>query len=1312
MNRYGSSAPSSIQIKSGLSQLVNCDIVAHSNHYALSSKKLAEYTAREMVRKDLLGIIAQAIHDSESDSRGDWRYWFWNQDRILRELRIALLLGNVRSFERFVDEYKKRSADPDHLGNPLHCICCVPMDARWLLSLKTEIFQICASYIIGYSISSFKNLHVSQLIELVRFREKKFQEKPPDFLCLNIARWYLLAGESKNAEQRVSEVKGAEASVLKTWLDHARRPEEPSEAFEPIARVMRDNTLFQGIEGPLCALMLLAGKSSAEQTMARALCTRGASNASRPMIRSVYGLIGLYCDVLRGQKLDTSRIKHLIEELSDSSVLWFSLFEGLVLHWLSDRADISLQARIDALASAAKGCGLCWIHDEAASLLCKLEVAEQQQGQQKLLEAKTETHTESRSVSKEGALVSLISPEYGWERTLKALALFGAGNLPAATSRGESEGRIAWIVDLESDGSIAKIEAREQKQCKDGNWSRGRSISRRRLGQLDTHIHASTKDIEIGRVLAEDDLIHAAISDGGYRPKKLRAMLILVGHPSVFRKGQARPIEVSRSEPQLSIRTLDDDLSEVTLHPTVGADAVAGDLRVIDEGDRLALHEFSEEHIRIGQLLGQGVVVPPSGRDLLVGSIQGLSPHLNIVSDIDGIETDVRSVKPDSRPHFLCSPLNEGIEIRLRVRPFETGGPCFAASEGPLIVVAKFGAESKQCTRDLKQEKQLAQQALEHCPGLIDLAIWDETIAITDPELSLEVLAELNALGKDAALEMLEGSRVSINRNLGIDDLSLKVTSGIDWFDLDGELKVDEGLSISLQALLEFEKNSRSRFIPVGPGQYLALTEQLRKKIQAINNVSEPSKDGTRMSKVASLSAPDVFEEISDVEIDKDFREHQAKIRKIGNREFKIPKALHAELRPYQREGYVWMARLASWQLGACLADDMGLGKTVQALAILLKFASGGPSLVVAPTSVVPNWISETNRFAPGMKIRELGSYSRKEREKVIRNLKKKDVLLCSYGLLLRESKILADKNWACVVMDEAQNIKNHQSKRSLAARKLKADFRLATTGTPIENNLSELWSLFRFLVPGLFGPLDKFFARFIAPIEKHQDAQVQEELRALVQPYILRRLKSEVLKDLPDRIESIRWVELKGDELALVESIRAESVNKLKAKQDKEELDPIQILAEISRLRRAVCNPRLVLKKSTIRSSKLDTITEILHEAREGGHRTLLFSQWVGHLRLIREILDREEWKYLYLDGSTPLKARKKTDRRFSDWRVRSVLYLAQGGRMWSESDCCRLCDSLRSVVESAGRSPGFRSSASHRPEQGREYLQGTCTR
>ncbi|MGU8764621.1 DEAD/DEAH box helicase [Clostridium perfringens] len=388
-------------------------------------------------------------------------------------------------------------------------------------------------------------------------------------------------------------------------------------------------------------------------------------------------------------------------------------------------------------------------------------------------------------------------------------------------------------------------------------------------------------------------------------------------------------------------------------------------------------------------------------------------------------------------------------------------------------------------------------------------------------------------------------------------------------------------------------------------------------------------------------------------------------VGKLLNKEFKrklVPRALNAELRPYQKEGFKWINEITDLGFGGVLADDMGLGKTLQIIAFLLS-QKKSKSIVVVPTSVIYNWMDEFEKFAPSIKI-GLVHGSKSKRDKVLRdfkrglgikveegNLKEKsyekyDVLLTTYGTLKNDEKAYENLSFDYCIIDEAQNIKNPAAQATLSVKNIKSRCNIALTGTPIENNLMELWSIFDFVMPGYLFTKERFRERFIL------DESNLSELKSLITPFILRRLKEDVLSELPEKLEKKYLVEMKGKQKQLYSFYVKAIKNQLNENKSSEKSgrDKINLFAYLTKLREICLDPSLVVPDYTGGSSKLTVVKEIVKDASESGKKILLFSQFTSVLQKIEEDFKKEDISYLYLDGGTSAKDRVERVKKFNE--------------------------------------------------------------
>lgn len=402
------------------------------------------------------------------------------------------------------------------------------------------------------------------------------------------------------------------------------------------------------------------------------------------------------------------------------------------------------------------------------------------------------------------------------------------------------------------------------------------------------------------------------------------------------------------------------------------------------------------------------------------------------------------------------------------------------------------------------------------------------------------------------------------------------------------------------------------------------------------------------------------------VERNQAFKRLVQSISEPQDMDFELPGGINGVLREYQRTGFKWLKTLAMYGLGGILADDMGLGKTFQTIAFVLSERERvqAPSLVVAPTSVVYNWQDEAGKFAPDLNV-VVVSGNLEERKSLIVEAKNADLVITSYALLRRDVELYEDLNFGYCFLDEAQHIKNPSSINAKAVKTIKARGRFALTGTPIENGLTELWSIFDFVMPGYLLTHQKFVKRYERPIIKNQDEGALKELQKQIAPFILRRMKTEVLQELPPKIESKVLADLTAEQKKIYISYLHQARQEVNAVLSNGgfEKSQIKILALLTRLRQICCHPATFLDNYNGDSGKLTYLREFLKDAINSGHRILLFSQFVGMLAIIRKLMDDEQIEYFYLDGSTNAEERGQLVRAFNRGKGDAFLISLKAG-------------------------------------------------
>ncbi|MDK9707272.1 MAG: DEAD/DEAH box helicase [Desulforhopalus sp.] len=838
-------------------------------------------------------------------------------------------------------------------------------------------------------------------------------------------------------------------------------------------------------------------------------------------------------------------------------------------------------------------------------------------------------------------LLPILEPEEPWKRTLQALIQATAQE----HDQQRQTTRLIWMVSFE--GKKISISPREQKMTPEGDWSRGRPIALARLHQASKLTFLSAQDRKICAAIKKiHNQENQSFSFALNIDKVLPAM---IGHPHLYlAESPMTPVEFVAGEPELLVEERGEFLHICFAHP-ITTDNINFQK---ETPTRVKIININDNHRRIAQITGKdGITVPKSASEQVLTAIGNISSfmtvHSAIAADSSSRKTNnITFVEADSTIYMHLIPYGTGFRLEMFVKPFVEGGHYLKPGQGVENIMAEVNGRRLQTRRNLALEEEKARDIEEMCP-ILDLAMDmeqenDREWHLYDPDDCLQTLMELQAIRDKVVIEWPEGEKLTITQKVSLEHLNLKIrTNRQNWFAMSGQLTLDQGQVIELKDLLAKLKSSPGRFVEIGDGQFIALTQEFRKRLEDINLYTNGQGDEDDSEVLVHPLAAIQLEKLTDLvqtDADHGWQGQLQRIHDAQNFKPEVPSTLQAELRVYQREGYEWLARLARWGVGGCLADDMGLGKTLQSLAVILSLASEGPSLVVAPTSVSTNWQSEVHRFTPTISVK---FFTGKDREKSIRDLGKFDLLITTYTLLQQETELLSSIKWQAVILDEAQAIKNSATKRSQAAMSLQAQFKLITTGTPIENHLGELWNLFHFINPGLLGSLNNFNERYAIPIERFQDRDAKMKLKKLIRPFILRRIKSQVLEELPSRTEVTLDVEMSPEEAHFYEALRQNAIDILEGARDKKGRH-LQILTEIMRLRQACCNPRLIDPNSSAGSAKLKVFASIIEELLASRHKALVFSQFIGHLNFIREYLDAQKISYQYLDGSTSAKQRK----------------------------------------------------------------------
>ncbi|MDH3717672.1 MAG: DEAD/DEAH box helicase [Planctomycetota bacterium] len=803
--------------------------------------------------------------------------------------------------------------------------------------------------------------------------------------------------------------------------------------------------------------------------------------------------------------------------------------------------------------------------------------------------------------------------------------------------------RLVW--KLEGDGSgLQLVPFKQRPKKRGGGWTKGQRIS---LEKLRNSPDLITSSVDRNVVAA----LRLQSSHGYYyRPEftfdMVEALGALAGHDLVLFEDE--PVEVRR---------------------------FAFGVRVVEQGAGFALDiafpAQRGEGFRVS-IYGKGIIARSDTRPLVLvcrcdagqtelaqslvkdvriqrERLKDLRQRLDQMNQTTPVELPAALAGPivphETTPVVLLSSRQQG-QMACGMRVKDAQGRMFLPGEGALLYSDTCDDKPVQYRRDPHEETIRARRIERELQLDRAHALSPWNWRILDFEQSLRLLEDLETkageIGFETAWDPKSVQPIRILGSVTARNVRVEVAKKRDWFGVSGGCKIGEHEFQLADLLNSVRSEPAAGYMEIQPGQWARISAELRARLQQLRDVAHKNRKQFEISATAAPIIQDLLEVQIDIEGPKSWRDCLSRLEKARQLDPALPASFRGTLRDYQLEGYRWLRRLAEWGVGGCLADDMGLGKTIQALAVLIDRQPTGPALVIAPTSVGFNWVRETERFAPDLKPH---LYRETDRAEFLESVGAGDLVICSYGLALRDAEALGKVNWGTLILDEAQFVKNSRSKTSQAIRTFTADWKLALTGTPMENHLGELWSIFRNVSPGLFGSWDDFRDRFASPIEKHNDEDRRVALSRLIRPFVLRRAKSEVLKELPERTEMNLYIELNDQERHRYDEMRMAAIGEIDeiAGLPETKDQRFRILALLTRLRQLACHVGLIDEAWEGSSAKLDLLVETLQELREEGHRALVFSQFTSYLKFIRQALDDAGITYQYLDGSTPAKARQQ---------------------------------------------------------------------
>ena len=792
----------------------------------------------------------------------------------------------------------------------------------------------------------------------------------------------------------------------------------------------------------------------------------------------------------------------------------------------------------------------------------------------------------------------------------------------------EGEHRVMYTIM--SDGE--SVELREQNRLKDGRWGSGKQLPWNRfisgtepfMDRTDQAIVADVRFLGASRLTVGIILPHLVGSDRVY-----------TGEQTPFRR-----VTIEEQKPYVIVeRTADGGFhlqSNVTFQDLLSQ----SNAYHRDTAMHYIYFPMSDRERTILQELLSVTDFPAAAEEKLAKLLPNIATITDIHSDLLPSDKDLETLEAQTRILIRLTPdptAQTLFDAYVLVRPLIGGNMALTPVQGDRVIIDQNETSGRvRIERDMEGEARNLATFLQFCQAR-DIELTENLNAHLSTQQVLDVLAFVSSHPEISAVEWPEGERLRM-RSAQKSDWNISLTQRGRWFEIEGDVRLNDNSLLTAQQLLQALGNSHGGYVQLQNGDYLWLSEKLRKQLDAFESLTTTENNHPAISALQASMLTELVNGEIDIRHDEHFLEYKERIQRAEESSAEVPKELLATLRPYQLDGFQWLMRLSAWGAGACLADDMGLGKTVQTIAFLLAHAQEGAALVVAPASVVPNWRNELHRFAPSLNVYNLSEYY--DRQHVVEEATGGDVIIITYGLMVPAQEILSKKRWNITVLDEAHNIKNRGTKTSAACMQLQATHRIILTGTPVQNHLGELWNLFQFINPGLLGTYEVFHQKFIIPIENMQDTERQQQLQTLVAPFMLRRTKQAVAKELPEKTEITLEVELTDDEMAFYEVIRREAEQRVK-----EEGDQLTItaLAELTRLRRTACSAELTDSSWIDGSSKINAFMELVQNIVEGGHSVLVFSQFTSFLAIVERALKEAHLPFLYLDGSIPMRQREQ---------------------------------------------------------------------
>lgn len=776
-----------------------------------------------------------------------------------------------------------------------------------------------------------------------------------------------------------------------------------------------------------------------------------------------------------------------------------------------------------------------------------------------------------------------------------------------------------------------------------GKWTAGNKVSRNDLGKYVFLMDETDKSVY--KILSSQHNHFFLITP--------ELLYTLQGSDRVFcyqtYSSPAEPLEIVVVKPEMKMTMSSENIRihlEIKFERKFSSSQFGYYIISLGQINKVGVWKLNDDQIELINLLQGQQPFPIRSARILKSFADRLTDVLDISDNFYDLDS-IPEIKGSSKIviHVTKQRHNTYNLCNVRVYPIEGGKENFRPGQDYAEYISEATGSRSLVCRNIRKERDnfnifCKKTGLKEGYGTIEAAAF------------LSLLEFVHNNPDDYAVAWPEGQKIRYGGIMRVNLGNINFNPKTNWFEMQGNIQL-ANQKISIGELAKIAKTAdKDGFVLVDGDMYMKMTDALRKQIENLNTVL--IKNNTAISryhvgKLAEiLNSGELGNSTNQV-----YKGLLSTMQEAYSADYPIPDGLNATLRDYQKEGFKWMSRLIAWEAGACLADDMGLGKTVQAIAVLLSKSGNGPSLVVAPKSLVYNWKEEIERFAPGLS--PLVITDKNELMTGWKDYKEGTVVICTYGFLTSNGEDITKGDWNIVCLDEAHQIKNRATKVSKVVMDLKCKGRIILTGTPVQNNLSELWNLFQFINPGLLGPYNDFHNTFASNDEQ------KEKLRSTVQPFILRRTKEQVMSDLPVKLEVDYMVQMNDAELFRYEEWRSKVEASL-LDSDFNDVN-VSVLASLTKLRMASCSIALQEPNWELASSKTSELMRIVKAITKEDNSILIFSQFTSYLDEIRNHLSSEGFTCCYLDGSTSLKERQKVLNEFQNGQQKIFLVSLKAG-------------------------------------------------